>query len=198
MELLLLSGGLDSSALAAWRRPELALTIDYGQTPATGEARAAAAVCRALGLAHHVLCNDCGQVGSGLLASSDPPANAPSEEWWPYRNQLLVTLAASWGIRFDVTTITVGSVISDGQRHADGSRTFYEHLDALVAMQERAVRVVAPASQMTSEELITASGISEAVLGWTHSCHTSNLSCGMCPGCTKRREVLERLERCLE
>jgi 7-cyano-7-deazaguanine synthase len=195
MELLLLSGGLESSALAAWRRPQLTLTIDYGQTPAAGEIRAAAAIARVLGLAHNVLRVDCSQVGSGLLASAGPVAHAPTAEWWPYRNQLLVTLAAGWAAPRDVRSITIGSVIDDGKRHTDGTAGFYEHLDALVAMQEGGVRVEAPAAEMTSEELITASGITDAILGWTHSCHTSNLSCGTCPGCVKHGEVLERLGR---
>ena len=195
MELLLLSGGLESAALAVWRRPDLALTIDYGQTPAAGEARAAQAVCRELGLQHHVLSADCSAVGSGLLASSPAAAGAPSEEWWPYRNQLLVTLAAAWGVRFDVETIVVGSVLGDGERHADGTQEFYDGLDAVVALQERGVRVFAPAARMTSDELISVSGITDAVLGWTHSCHSSDLACGVCPGCTKHREVLERLGR---
>lgn len=195
MELLLLSGGLESSALAVWRRPDLTLTIDYGQAPASGEVRAAEAVCQELGLDHHVLHADCGAVGSGLLASSAPAAGAPSEEWWPYRNQLLVTLAAAWGVRYDVETIVVGSVLGDGERHADGTQEFYERLDTVLALQERGVRVSAPAGGMTSDALITASGITDAVLGWTHSCHSSDFACGVCPGCSKHREVRERLGR---
>lgn len=195
MELLLLSGGLESSALAAWRRPQLTLTIDYGQTPAAGEIIAASAISRSLGLAHEILRLDCRQVGSGLLSSTDAVAHAPSAEWWPYRNQLLVTLAAGWAASRNVTSITVGSVIGDGERHVDGTARFYERLDALLAMQEGALRVCAPAAEMTSEQLITASGITDGALGWTHSCHTSELSCGTCPGCTKHREVLERLGR---
>jgi 7-cyano-7-deazaguanine synthase len=195
MEVLLLSGGLESTALAAWRNPQMALTIDYGQAPAAGEITAAAAICRALAVEHQVLRVDCSPVGSGLLASMAPAAGAPSAEWWPYRNQLLVTLAAGWGAQHAITSITVGSVLGDGERHADGTASFYQHLDGLLALQEGAVRVNAPAAEMTSEELIIASGVSDAILGWTHSCHTGNLSCGACPGCTKHRAVLERLGR---
>ena len=36
---MLLSGGMDSIAVAYWRRPSLAITIDYGQVPAAGELR---------------------------------------------------------------------------------------------------------------------------------------------------------------
>jgi len=34
MKAILLSGGLDSIALAYWLRPQIAVTIDYGQRPA--------------------------------------------------------------------------------------------------------------------------------------------------------------------
>jgi 7-cyano-7-deazaguanine synthase len=195
VELLLLSGGLESTALAAWRRPDLALTIDYGQIPAIAESDSAGKICQELGLKHHQVRVDCRHLGSGLLASSEPSPHAPSPEWWPYRNQLLVTLAAAWGLSREITSITVGSVLGDGERHIDGRAAFYERIDALLAMQEGGMRVTAPAAGMTSDDLIIASGVPDAILGWTHSCHRSNLSCGDCPGCAKRREVFERLGR---
>jgi 7-cyano-7-deazaguanine synthase len=195
VELLLLSGGLESTALAAWRKPQLALTVDYGQRPATGEVTAAAAVCRELGIEHHVLRVDCSALGAGLLASAEPVEGAPSPEWWPYRNQLLVTLAAGWGFPRGVTSITIGSVLTDGERHVDGSASFYDVLGALVAMQEGGVRIDVPAIAMTSAELIEVSGVADGVLGWTHSCHRADLACGTCPGCSKRRGVLEQSGR---
>jgi 7-cyano-7-deazaguanine synthase len=195
MELLLLSGGLESTALAAWRRPSLTLTVDYGQRPAGGELAAAAAVCRELDLEHNVLRIDCSSLGAGLLAAQQPSDDAPSPEWWPYRNQLLVTLAAGWGLPRGATTITVGSVATDGERHVDGTAAFYAALDTVLAMQERGIRVAVPAIEMTSGQLIERSGVSDQVLGWTHSCHRADLACGACPGCSKRRDVLTRLGR---
>lgn len=195
MELLLLSGGLESAALAAWRRPRMTLTVDYGQRPAAGELAAAAAVCQELGLDHHVLRVDCAALGTGLLAAREVIDDAPSPEWWPYRNQLLVTLAAGWGLPHRARSIIVGSVATDGERHMDGTAAFYAALDAVVSMQEGGVRVQVPAIEMTSEQLIERSGVSDSVLGWTHSCHRANLACGACPGCAKRREVLTRLGR---
>jgi 7-cyano-7-deazaguanine synthase len=195
MELLLLSGGLESAALAAWRRPALTLTVDYGQRPAAAEVRAAAAVCGELGLDHHVIRVDCRHLGGGLLAAQQPAADAPSPEWWPYRNQLLATFAAAWGIGRGATSIIVGSVREDGDRHRDGTAAFYDALDRLLALQEGQMRVQAPAIAMSSEELLTQSGVSDEVLGWTHSCHIADIACGACPGCYKRREVLDRLGR---
>lgn len=191
----MLSGGLESTALAAMRRPALTLTIDYGQRPAAAEVTAAAAVCRQLGLSHDVLRVDCAALGSGLLAGQPANGGAPSPEWWPYRNQLLVTLAAGWGLPRGASSIVVGSVLGDGERHRDGTAEFYEALDRLVAMQEGGLRVLAPGVDMTSDQLVTASGAGDEVLGWTHSCHVTDIACGACPGCHKRREVLGRLGR---
>ncbi|MFY9512883.1 MAG: 7-cyano-7-deazaguanine synthase, partial [Rubrivivax sp.] len=56
---LLLSGGMDSLCIAWWKRPDVAITIDYGQLPAQAEVAAAAAVCERLGVEHHVLRVDC-------------------------------------------------------------------------------------------------------------------------------------------
>jgi len=196
MQLLLLSGGLESSALAAWLRPPLILTIDYGQLPARGEIWAASQICRELGLKHHVLRADCSAVGSGLLAGRESDDQSPMPEWWPFRNQLLVSLAGAWGIGRGASEILVGSIASDG-RHADGTASFYEQLDRLMVLQEGGLRVKVPAIEMHSAELITESGVSDAVLGWTHSCHVRNVACGTCPGCAKRRDILTDMERVL-
>jgi 7-cyano-7-deazaguanine synthase len=193
-ELLLLSGGIDSTALAAWRRPAQALVIDYGQVSAAGETTAAGAVARELGLQVEVLHVDCAAIGSGLLAGNNADLVAPVPEWWPFRNQLLVTLAAAWALPRGLDRVLVGSVAGD-DRHADGTAVFYAHLDRLTAAQEGGIRVDVPAIHLTTVELIVQSGIADPVLGWTHSCHRSSVACGDCPGCVKRRDVLNELGR---
>ena len=80
---LLFSGGMDSIALAWAMRPELAITIDYGQRAAQGEIRAASAVCESLGLRQRVVQVDCSALGSGDMAGTEPSAFAPVSEWWP-------------------------------------------------------------------------------------------------------------------
>jgi 7-cyano-7-deazaguanine synthase len=196
VRLLLLSGGLESSALAAWLQPEVTLTIDYGHIPARGEIWAASQVCRELDLAHQVLRVDSSEVGSGLLSGRDRDELAPVPEWWPYRNQLLITLAGAWGIGRGIGEILIGSVAGDAL-HIDGTSGFYEKLDQLMAFQEGGMRVRAPGLALSSTELIEKSGVSDAVLGWTHSCHISNVACGLCPGCAKRRDVLVEMGRLL-
>lgn len=189
---ILLSGGVDSTALAFWRRPTLAITIDYGQASAKGEIRAAKQIARELSITHDVLQIDCTALGSGDLAGRPAVAAAPAPEWWPYRNQLLITLAAMKAMPLEITTLLVGSVKSDSF-HTDGRAEFYEQIDHLLAMQEGCLRVEAPAISYTAAELVKHSQIPQSILRWTHSCHKADYACGACRGCWKRQNVLDEL-----
>lgn len=189
---VLLSGGMDSIALAYWLRPEVSITMDYGQRAAQSEIKAAAMVSKILGMEHHVIRIDCSSLGSGDLIGTKPLNEAPVSEWWPYRNQMLVTMALMKAIQLDVNELMVGSVKTDAQ-HADGTIEFYDKLSDLVAMQEGKIHITAPAIGMTTAELVKVSGIPENILLYAHSCHTSNQPCGKCHGCMKYMYVKDQL-----
>lgn len=189
---ILLSGGMDSIALLYWKRPEMAFTIDYGQKPAEAEIRASAKVAQALTIPHHIISVDCSKLGSGDLSDSASLSLSPSSEWWPYRNQLLVTLACMKGITYGMTELIVGSVKTDGF-HADGTSGFYERLDSLLSYQEGNISITCPAIELTSVELIKQSQIPASLLLWAHSCHTANSPCGHCRGCYKYIDVINEL-----
>lgn len=189
---ILLSGGMDSIALSYWLRPEIAITLDYGQKAAEAEIKVATRIAIMLGMEHHVIRVDCSSLGSGDLVGSMPISEAPITEWWPYRNQMLVTLALMKAIQLGVGELMVGSVKTDAQ-HTDGTPTFYKLLSQLVEMQEGHIKVTAPAIDMTTVELVRKSGIPENILLYAHSCHTSNQPCGRCHGCMKYMYVKNQL-----
>lgn len=189
---LLLSGGMDSTALAAWRRPLVAITIDYGQLPAEGEKRAASAVAAALNIEHHIISADLSALGSGDLAGAAALPVAGVPEWWPFRNQLLITLAAMKGVALGVGEIIIGVLKTDGA-HVDGRLEFIAALDTVLRLQEGALRLAAPAIDLTAAELVRASGATPELLGWSHSCHLSEYACGTCRGCRKHYETWAEL-----
>ena len=191
-DLLLLSGGIDSTAIAAWCRPACGLTIDYGQRPAIAEVRAAAAAAEATGVEHRVMTVDLSSYGSGDLAGRAAVSLAPVREWWPYRNQMLVTLAAMATVSEGVQRIMIGCLATDGV-HRDGSRDFIIAMDNALRMQEGAMRLDAPAVELTAAELIRTSKAPMEVLAWAHSCHMANEACGECRGCRKHYETLVEL-----
>jgi 7-cyano-7-deazaguanine synthase len=192
---LLLSGGLDSSSLAAWIRPDACLFVDYGQLAAGAERQASERVTNELALRWFELSVDCGAVGSGLMSRRPQVALAPSPEWWPFRNQLLGTLAVAWALARGFTDVAFGAVRGDGARHSDGSQAFFRAFDALVSGQEGGIRIGTPAIELSTEDLIAKSGIRRSVLGLTFSCHAANPGCGACPGCAKRTAVFDSLSR---
>jgi 7-cyano-7-deazaguanine synthase len=181
---LLLSGGMDSIALAFWLRPAHAITIDYGQKAAPGEIRAAAAVAAELGIEHHTVAADLSGLGSGDMAGSRALAIAPVPEWWPFRNQMLVTLAAMKALPLGVDELLIGCLKTDAS-HADGSRNFVSSMSTLLSLQEGGMRLRAPAINMTASELIRSSGATADILSWAHSCHVGEYACGLCRGCHK-------------
>lgn len=191
-ELLLLSGGIDSIAIAAWCRPACCLTIDYGQRPAPAEIDSAAEVCRRLGLVHDVVRVPVGQLGSGVLAGQPASELSPHEEFWPFRNQFLLTVGAMYAASRSLQRVLIGTVRNDS-RHADGSIAFVTQIAQLVARQEGHITILAPAIELTTVELVKISKVDQAILGWAHSCHTSVVACGHCPGCNKYSETMRDL-----
>jgi 7-cyano-7-deazaguanine synthase len=189
MKALLMSGGLDSSALAWWLRPELCVTVDYGQRAAKGEMAASTAICDAIGLSHCKVEVDLSSLGSGTMADKAPAAGGAASEFWPYRNQMLVTLAAMQLMPQGFNEIMVGSVCTD--RHADGKAPFYRALDRMVSLQEGNVRVTAPARKYSTSKLLRMSGFPYGLIGLTFSCHVYEFACGQCSGCIKHRQCVE-------
>lgn len=189
---LLLSGGLDSTAIAFWKKPDIAYTIDYGQQCAQAEIQASTTICNELSIQHEIIQIDCSSLGSGDLAGSDAHESAPCPEWWPYRNQLLITFAVMKAISQKVSNLMLGSIKSDST-HTDGTDDFYKKIDAVVAMQEGNIHIDVPAIHLESTELIRTSKVDISLLSWSHSCHKSNLACGACRGCYKHQNVMKEL-----
>lgn len=189
---LLLSGGMDSVALAYGLRPQLAITIDYGQKPAKGEIRAASAVCEALSLNHRIIQIDCLALGSGDLAGTDACTVAPVSEWWPYRNQLLITFASAAALQERISRVVIGAVSSDSS-HADGRHEFFEAMGYLLRLQEGGLSLEVPAIKDTTVSLCSRFSVPFEVLAWSHSCHVAEYACGRCRGCQKHRESMREL-----
>lgn len=189
---MLLSGGMDSISIAYWKRPNYAITIDYGQLPAESEIRAARSICNLLDIEHIVLNVDCSELGSGDLSGKKSINLAPVTEWWPYRNQLLITLASMKMLEFNVKTLLIGSVSND-EIHKDGTKEFYDKISDLIGMQEGELKLEVPAIGFTTVELIKLSSIPLSKLLIAHSCHKSNEPCMNCNGCNKYLFTLQYL-----
>lgn len=189
----LLSGGVDSICLTYGLMPDIAYTIDYGQTVAEREIYVSKYICELLNIEHKVIQINCRSLGTGTLANSDNLSFAPSEEWWPYRNQLLITFAAMMGIKDGVIDLYLASVKSD-KFHKDGTEEFYKLINETVSYQEGGLKVHCPTLNYYSHELVSKYNVPIDMLTIAHSCHISNLACGKCSGCLKQLKVRHELK----
>ena len=194
MKALLLSGNMDSTAIAYWLRPDIAITVDYGQVPAEAEIRASVSVCEALHIRHYVIRANLQELGSGDLAGATPSSLNAATEWWPFRNQMLVTLAAMKCVTLGVKELLVGTLLTDCF-HQDGTRDFIAKLNDLTSFQEGALIVSAPAIDLNPTELLRESKVPNEILCWAHSCHRANFACGTCRGCEKHYKTFAEFNR---
>lgn len=187
-----MSGGMDSMALAFWKRPELALFIDYGQAPAKAEWLAANYIADLIGIPIRKVTANCSAVGSGGLSGRTKAHCAPTPEWWPYRNQLLATISAGYSVNNGYGRILFGSVLSD-KKNGDGSKRFFAALNRAFSIQPGGVKVLAPAVSFSALQLIRKSRIPIHFLRLSYSCHSGNNPCGKCRGCTKQTRMWKML-----
>lgn len=185
---ILLSGGVDSICLAYKIKPDFAYTIDYGQTVAEREIYVSKFICKELGISHRIIKVDCRNLGTGTLANAMNLDISPSEEWWPFRNQLLITLAAMQGIKDCISELYLASVKSDSF-HKDGTFEFYNLSNKLLSFQEGNIKVICPTLDYYTHELVKNYNVPLELVSIAHSCHISNLACGKCSGCLKQLRV---------
>ena len=189
MKILLFSGGIESTCLAKSWKPDVCFTLDYGQVSAAGEIAASRLISRSLGLDHEVAQINLTDFGAGILAGRKPIPNE-KQEFWPFRNQMLITLAAMRFARIPDVQIAVGTIRTDRQ-HPDGKPAFLKLMRKVLSAQRPDLMLEFPALNMSSEKLVEASNITLSTLGYTFSCHTSPIACGRCPGCRKNLAIRE-------
>lgn len=187
---ILFSGGLDSTSLMYWKRPDLALFINYGQVCLKGELAASKQICNELEIPLSII--NIGNFKNIFRANRrESPTTINDKEWIPFRNQLLLTSSAIKSIELGVDKILIGSVKSD--KYKDGSECFINKINDLISYQEGHINVLAPAIQLTTTQLIMKSKIKLPLLSWCHSCTQSNFACGACDSCNKHRMVFSEL-----
>ncbi|QFT34127.1 queuosine biosynthesis protein QueC [Labrenzia sp. THAF82] len=194
MRALLFSGGVESTCLAVWLKPELLVTVDYGQAPAKGELAAAIHLASLLKTEHKFVQAPMAHLGSGDLTGKPSISQRESvPEHWPFRNQMLITLAAMALADQSLTELIIGTVRTDNV-HNDGTEDFLEAMNKVLIAQNPKLRLTAPAAKMSTKELVIASDINRDLLGWTFSCHLSSVACGQCRGCKKTIKLFTELE----
>lgn len=203
--LVLLSGGMDSTACLHWalgRYDEVrAIGFDYGQRHRDAELVSAGKLARRRGVPFETLCL-ADSLHGGLkrgVPEHDRLASGVHPAFVPGRNLVFLSLALGraciyWPNSED-TAIVIGACHEDTSGFPDCGQTFLRLAQAaLSAAVLRLIRVEAPFVTSTKRDLVGSflgnkDALADIQASW--SCYAGTGPCGICTPCVLRRDAFD-------
>ena len=201
--LVLFSGGLDSTVLAAQLLGDGAetrlLSIDYGQRHAK-ELQQAEKIADALGLPHRILrLPDLGPLLGGSSLTDDQvelPEGHYAEESMkatvvPNRNMILLALAGGHALSIGFDTIAYAAHAGDHTIYPDCRPEFADAMEKALGLADwQNLNLHRPFVNFSKEELVRKGNELGAPLELTWSCYAGREKhCGKCGTCVERKEA---------
>jgi len=201
--LVLFSGGLDSTVLAAQLLADGAetrlLSIDYGQRHAK-ELQQAEKIADALGLPHRILrLPDLGPLLGGSSLTDDQvelPEGHYAEESMkatvvPNRNMILLALAGGHALFIGFDTIAYAAHAGDHTIYPDCRPEFADAMEKALGLADwQNLNLHRPFVNFSKEELVRKGNELGAPLELTWSCYAGREKhCGKCGTCVERKEA---------
>ena len=204
LAVVLLSGGLDSTTVAAIARAQgwriLALTIDYNQRHRI-ELDHAARVAEALGAERHIVLplDLTGFGGSALTADIDVPKGGVEPgipvTYVPARNTIFLSVALGWAEAAGARDLFIGVNALDFSGYPDCRPEFIAAFEAMANTATKAgvegegFKVHIPLMTLDKAGIIAAAQAVNAPLHLTWSCYDptpAGTPCGLCDSCRLR------------
>lgn len=204
LAVVLLSGGLDSTTVAAIARAQgwriLALTIDYNQRHRI-ELEHAARVAEALGAERHIVLplDLTGFGGSALTADIDVPKGGVEPgipvTYVPARNTIFLSVALGWAEAAGARDLFIGVNALDFSGYPDCRPEFIAAFEAMANTATKAgvegegFKVHTPLMTLDKAGIIAAAQAVNAPLHLTWSCYDpapAGSPCGLCDSCRLR------------
>lgn len=206
---VLLSGGLDSSTVAAIAKERgfevIAITFDYGQRHRR-ELESARAVGEALGVKEHIFVSlPIGEHLDSSLTSKakEVPTGRPRDSiraeipstYVPSRNIIFLSIAASVAESRGADAVFIAANSVDFSGYPDCTPEFIAAFQATLDIGTRAgkegrgIKVDAPVLRMTKAEIVREAVRLKVPLELTWSCYKGgDRACGVCDSCVLRLE----------
>ncbi|OYZ16738.1 MAG: 7-cyano-7-deazaguanine synthase QueC [Sphingomonadales bacterium 28-64-96] len=204
LAVVLLSGGLDSTTVAAIARAQgwrlLALTIDYNQRHRI-ELEHAARVAETLGAERHIVLplDLTGFGGSALTADIDVPKGGVEPgipvTYVPARNTIFLSVALGWAEAAGARDLFIGVNALDFSGYPDCRPEFIAAFEAMANTATKAgvegegFKVHTPLMTLDKAGIIAAAQAVNAPLHLTWSCYDptpAGTPCGLCDSCRLR------------
>lgn len=200
---ILVSGGMDSCAVAALMRAEgyelNFLHTNYGQRTERKELECFHALADHFGVARRLVVDirHLAMIGGSSLTDTHievTPAALDSEEvpssYVPFRNANILAIAVSWAETIGAGTIAIGAVEEDSSGYPDCRQVFYDAFQQLVNLgtrPETRIRIVTPVIGMSKDEIVKNGLAHDAPFHLTWSCYKrEDVACGECDSCALR------------
>lgn len=201
---ILVSGGLDSTTLmyqfVAQGVEFIPLFINYGQHCAAHELETLQQVIPTQ-YADKIEIIDVSSIYKYSQSRFIKPADLWKESitaedlYIPYRNVLLLTVAASFAQTLGIDKVYSAFINSNHAKEIDCSSEFFNKLEGLLS-EYGSVKIEMPFRNMTKYEVAKLGIELKAPIGQTFSCQASpDVPCGACPNCVDRLNALKQIEQ---
>jgi 7-cyano-7-deazaguanine synthase len=210
---VLFSGGIDSTTALYWARKRFervsAFTVDYGQRHAI-EIEMSRRLASRLGIAQKVVRVDLTQIGGSALTDREIPLPdyrgpekieaGPPSTYVPFRNGILLSLAAAWADVTEGRHLVCGFNVIDSPEYPDTRPGFVAAMQAAVNEGTRAAFdgepcvLHAPFIDKKKSEIIRL-GLEMGVdYSYSVSCYAGReVPCASCSSCVLRRKAWEEV-----
>lgn len=206
---VLFSGGIDSTTALYWARRRYgavaALSFDYGQRHRV-ELTMARKAARRLRIPHQVIKVDLRQIGGSALTDGrlSLPEFRRAEEvgpgvpvtYVPFRNGILLSLAAAWAETNCVSDIVCGFNTLDSPNYPDTRAAFVAAMEKAVVLgtgasaRDLRLRIRAPFIRLKKSEIIRRGLALGADYSYSISCYAGGeVPCGKCSACRLRQRA---------
>ena len=201
---VLVSGGMDSTTLmylfVAQGVDFIPLFINYGQHCADHELETLKQVIPTR-YADKIEIIDVSSIYKYSRSRFIKSANLWEEEvkaedlYIPYRNVLLLTIAASFAQTLELDRVYSAFINSNHAKEIDCSSEFFDNLEGLLS-EYGSVKIEMPFRNMTKYDVAKLGIELQAPIGRTFSCQASpEIPCGACPNCVDRLNALKQIEQ---
>lgn len=205
LAIVLLSGGLDSGVSCAVAQKDYRLAIihfNYGQRNEKNEKDAVRRLVeffapeRYLEFDLHSL----GRLGGSSLTDNSiaipnflPEPGVVPSTYVPFRNGIMLSIAASWAEIIGSKHIFIGVVEEDSSGYPDTREEFIRAIEKAINLgrkPESALKIHTPVIHMKKSEIVMLGARLGFPFGLTWSCYRGGeLACGTCPSCLLRKKA---------
>ena len=210
---VLFSGGVDSTTALYWARRRFkkvyALTIDYGQLHRV-EINMARWTAKRINVSHKILHVDLKSIGGSSLLNAKIPLPYPNNmqeiieaipsTYVPFRNGILLALAAAWAEVEGAKKIVGGFNAIDSPNYPDTRGVFVQAMEKAINLGTKAAtskdnfEILAPFLNMRKSEIIKAGLSLKVDYAYTISCYSGyERPCRRCSSCLFRQTAWDEI-----